>query len=375
MTPWSPGTKIGSYEIVDLLGRGGMGAVYRVRHLITNRIEAMKIVASSNSDASAEMAERFNREIRVLASLNHPNIASLHNAFQDGDQLVMVMEYVEGTDLTRRLSSGISIEQALDFTRQILRALEYAHSENIIHRDIKSSNIMVTPSCCIKLLDFGLALSGPDTRLTTSGGLVGSMHYISPEQLSGESPDARSDLYAVGVTLYELITKRMPIDGGSHAQIIANHLQHHPTPPARINPDIPETLSAVVMKALAKDKKLRWQSASEFLWALEDAQLSAAPGALLRSTATATDVRPPAGPSEPGHGTASIHQPAVLAEIAQRLANHVGPIANILVKRASSHTHNLRELCEAVAKEIESADARQKFLSSVQGHIRASGHL
>lgn len=373
MTPWSPGTKIGSYEIVDLLGRGGMGAVYRVRHLITNRIEAMKIVATSNSGPSAEMAERFNREIRVLASLNHPNIASLHNAFQDGDQLVMVMEYVEGTDLTRRLSSGISIEQALDFTRQILRALEYAHSQNIIHRDIKSSNIMVTPSCCIKLLDFGLALSGPDTRLTTSGGLVGSMHYISPEQLSGESPDARSDLYAVGVTLYELITKRMPIEGGNHAQIIANHLQHHPTPPSRINPEIPETLSVAVMKALAKDKKLRWQTATEFLWALDDAQLAGSAGALLRDTAT--EIRPPVRPPEPVHVTGSIHQPQVLTEIAQRLANHVGPIANILVKRASSHTHNLRELCEMVAKEIESADARQKFLSSVQGHIRASGQF
>jgi serine/threonine-protein kinase len=374
--PWAPGTRIGNYEIVGVLGHGGMGRVFRVRHLITNRIEAMKILLSA-SETSNDLLERFNREIRVLATLNHPNIAGLHTAFYHDDQLVMVMECVEGTDLGHQLNSGINLEQALDFARQILGALEYAHSHGVIHRDIKPSNIMVTPSCRIKLLDFGLAISSPDTRLTLAGGVVGSMHYISPEQISGEPADARSDLYAVGITLYEMITGRLPIEGVSYPQIIANHLQHIPVPPSSINPQVPEALSAAVMKALAKDKRERWQSATEFRSALDAAQLGEA--SRLWVTKTITD-----GPvASPGHEPArlsdppktGVHQPEVLGEIARRLASHVGPIATILVKRASSNAHDVRELCDLVAKEIESPEARKSFLNSIQGQLRASGHF
>jgi serine/threonine protein kinase len=377
MTSWSPGTQIGSYEIVDLLGHGGMGKVFRVRHLITNRIEAMKILVSS-AETSREMLERFNREIRVLATLNHPSIAVLHTAFYHEDHLVMVMEYVDGTDLGRQLSSGISLGHALDLTRQILGALEYAHSLGIIHRDIKPSNIMVTPGNRIKLLDFGLALSSFDTRLTYAGGFVGSMNYISPEQISGNAADARSDLYAMGILVYEMITGRLPIDGTNYAQIIANHLQHNPTPPAQVNPQIPEALSAAVMKALAKDKRQRWQSASEFLSALDAAQLgNAAPVVMSRTTTDAIPMaRPDVQPASPPTGMKSSgHPPEALKEIARSLASHVGPIAGILVKRASSNTHDLRELCDLVAEEIDSPEARQNFLKSVQGQLRASGHF
>jgi len=382
MTSWSPGSHIDSYEILNVLGHGGMGAVYRVRHLITNRIEALKVIASGPGSNEDRM-ERFNREIRVLASLAHPNIAVLHTAFHHQDQLVMVMEYVDGTDLGVCLKSGITLDQSLDFARQILRALDYAHSQGVIHRDIKPSNVMVTSGKQIKLLDFGLALGGVDTRLTEAGRLVGSMHYVSPELISGEAADVRSDLYAVGITLYEMVTGRLPIEGTSHAQIIANHLRHHPAAPARLNPEIPEAFSAAVMKALIKNKDQRWQSASAFLCALEAVHLGSAGDSLVTSTETfvpgtpakilvdptATGVRP----SDPQTNRMGV-QPEVLSDIADRLASHVGPIAKILVKRASSNAHDLRELCELVAKEIESADKRQKFLHSVQGHIRASGH-
>jgi serine/threonine-protein kinase len=230
------------------------------------------------------------------------------------------------------------------------------------------------------------------------------MHYISPEQISGEEADARSDLYAVGITLYEMITGRLPIEGASYAQIIANHLQHDPAPPSQVNPRVPETLSAAVMKALAKDKGQRWQSAAEFREALEAAHLGDASRLTMAKPA---DARPTAIAGSGGVGAAGgsaanaasnaasdatgfnanqgagfnakpqtgsgVHSPEVLHEIAVRLASHVGPIANILVKRASSSAHDLRDLCEQVAKEIESPEARKKFLSSVQGHIRASG--
>jgi eukaryotic-like serine/threonine-protein kinase len=382
MTSWSPGSHIDSYEILSVLGHGGMGAVYRVRHVITNRIEALKVIASGPG-SSEERIERFNREIRLLATLAHPNIAGLHTAFRYQDQLVMVMEYVQGTDLGVCLKSGITLDRSLDYGRQILRGLDYAHSQGVIHRDIKPSNVMVTSGKQIKLLDFGLALGGMDTRLTAAGSLVGSLHYISPELISGGQADVRSDLYAVGITLYEMITGHLPIEGTSHAQIIANHLLQNPPAPSRLNPRIPEAFSAAVMKALIKNKDQRWQSASAFLSALEGVPMGSAgdslvtsPDALLpRPPATILDDPPPVGvrPSDSKAGRMAV-EPEVLSDITDRLASHVGPIAKILVKRASSNAHNVRELCELVAKVIESEDQRHKFLESVQVHMRASKH-
>jgi serine/threonine-protein kinase len=362
MSSWSPGAQIESYEILDVLGHGGMGKVYRVRHLITHRIEALKVIAPSAGN-SEESLERFHREICLLATLSHPNIAGLHTAFRHEERFVMVMEYVPGADLGVRLKSGITLDQSLNFVRQILRALEYAHAQGIIHRDIKPSNVMVTAADQVKLLDFGLALNALDTRLTQPGTLVGSLHYLAPELISGRPADVRSDLYAVGVTLYEMITGRLPIEGSTHAQIIANQLHHQPTPPSSLNPKIPDALSTAVMQALRKDNEQRWQSASAFLRALEGAQLGSAGDLLVTST-----VLPVSSPQSPS----PLH-PQVLQDIALNLASHIGPIAKVLVRRASGNAHDVRALCEQVANEIESPEARQKFLHSVQRHYTAGG--
>jgi eukaryotic-like serine/threonine-protein kinase len=357
---WTPGTRIGSYEIVDVLGHGGMGEVFRVRHLISDRIEAIKILLSASS-TSTEMLDRFTREIRLLATLNHPNIAALHTAFHHDNQLVMVMEYVEGADLGRRLGAGVTLKQAMEYARQVLTALEYAHARGIIHRDIKPSNIMITPDERVKLLDFGLALGSPDSRLTTTGALVGSMHYIAPEQISGEPHDARSDMYAVGVTLYEMITGRLPIEGGTYPQVIAAHLQHRPVSPATLNAGVPEALSSVVMKALAKDTRERWQTAAEFLGALNAIQID-----------DALEGRVVWKESSGKQESKRVYQPEQLNDITRKLASHVGPIASILVKRASSSCSNLQELCDQVASEIESADERQRFIASVRSYRQGS---
>ena len=353
---WTPGTRIGSYEIVDVLGHGGMGEVFRVRHLISDRIEAIKILLSASS-TSTEMLDRFTREIRLLATLNHPNIAALHTAFHHDNQLVMVMEYVEGADLGRRLGAGVTLKQAMEYARQVLTALEYAHARGIIHRDIKPSNIMITLDERVKLLDFGLALGSPDSRLTTTGALVGSMHYIAPEQISGEPHDARSDMYAVGVTLYEMITGRLPIEGGTYPQVIAAHLQHRPVSPATLNVGVPEALSSVVMKALAKDTRERWQTAAEFLGALNAIHID-----------DALEGRVVWKESSGKQESKRVYQPEQLNDITRKLASHVGPIASILVKRASSSCSNLQELCDQVASEIESADERQRFIASVRSY-------
>ena len=363
---WTAGTRVGSYEIVDELGDGGMGKVFRVRHLISDRLEAMKVLLSATS-ANQEIVSRFTREIRVLAGLSHPNIAALYTAFHHDDQMVMIMEYVEGVDLRQRMLEGITLDEAVLYTQQILMALDYAHSRNVIHRDIKPSNIMVTPDGRIKLLDFGLALAMPDPRLTMTGALVGSMHYIAPEQISGEESDIRSDLYGVGVTLYEMATGRLPFEGANYPQVIAAQLRHNVISPSGINQQIPPEFSSVVMKALEKNRAERWQTAREFLTALERSELGQA-AEMRVSTFNLGE-----GSARSAPAAREQFAPEQLSLIALKLANYVGPIANILVKRASSSSQDLKTLVEQVAGEIESEEGRRKFLASVRGQLRGGG--
>jgi serine/threonine protein kinase len=226
-------------------------------------------------------------------------------------------------------------------------------------------------------LDFGLALmNSPDPRLTSSGSLLGSVHYISPEQIRGEPLDARSDLYAVGVTLYEAITGRLPIQGQSFSEIINGHLQTMPPAPSRLNPAIPESLSAITLRALAKNPADRFQSATEFLTALDTVNIEQGMNlAVTMETAYVPPVTPQT--SAPNSATAQkkAYDAAVLNDITAQLANYVGPIAKVIVKRASSSSNNLRELCDKVAAEIDSENQRKNFLVGVRKHLRASGEI
>ena len=202
--------RIGDYQILDELGSGGMGRVWRVRNVITDRIEAMKVLLPDLAGRQ-ELAARFQREIKLMASLNHPNIAALRTAFTADNQLYMVMEYVEGTTWpTSWRTEPFRSTDALNYIRQVLSAVSYAHKQNVIHRDIKPANMMLTPQGVIKLMDFGIARAGEDRSLTMTGTTMGSLSYMSPEQVKGEPTDARSDLYSVGVSLYEIVTGQRP---------------------------------------------------------------------------------------------------------------------------------------------------------------------
>jgi serine/threonine-protein kinase len=263
------GDKIGDYQIIGVLGAGGMGRVYKVQNLISDRIDAMKVLLPDLAN-EPDLADRFLREIKVLASLNHPNIAGLHTAFRLENQLLMIMEFVDGTTLEAKLKDGpFHLSDAIDYVSQVLSALGYAHSRGVIHRDIKPANMMLTPENVIKLMDFGIAKSKADRKLTMTGTTLGSLYYMSPEQVQGTELDARSDLYSVGVSLYEMVTGSRPFKGNSDYDLMVAQLQKAPLPPIDVVPELPKALNGIIMIALEKDPAKRLQSAEAFRFALQ----------------------------------------------------------------------------------------------------------
>jgi eukaryotic-like serine/threonine-protein kinase len=256
--------RIGDYEIVRELGHGGMGKVYLVRNVLSDRVEAMKVLLPDLAERS-EFVARFMREIKTLAGLDHPNIAALRTAFTAGDQFVMIMEYVEGVCLANRLRDGaFSTADALNYTGQVLTALSYAHAKHVIHRDIKPGNMMLTPKGVVKLMDFGLARSADDVGLTMTGTTLGSLDYASPEQVQSQPTDERSDLYSVGVSLYQMVTGKRMFSVTSNFSIMQAQVKEVPRAPIEIVPTLSKSLNDAIMKAVAKEPAQRFQSAGEF---------------------------------------------------------------------------------------------------------------
>jgi eukaryotic-like serine/threonine-protein kinase len=318
------GTRKGDYEILGLLGAGGMGQVYKVRNVFSDRVEAMKVLLPNLADQK-NLADRFLREIKVLAGLHHPNIAELRTALMLDNQLVMIMEFVDGQSLAARVQQGaIPYGQALGYTEQVLSALSYAHKQRIIHRDIKPANMMLTPDGVVKLMDFGIARHGDEGGLTLTNTTLGSLSYMSPEQVKGDPTDGRSDLYSLGVSLYELVTGQRPFQADTAFSIMQAHLQTAPKPPIELRPDLPPAISQLILMAVAKDPAHRFQSADAFATAIRSvapnvegtvatAPVSAARTATMSSVAAVPPPPIPITGSAPPRQAAQVSTPTVVS--------------------------------------------------------------
>ena len=292
--------KLGRYDIIRVLGKGAMGLVYEARDPNLDRRVAIKTIKVENlsEEAAAEYEARFRTEAHSAARLQHPNIVSVYDSDRHGDMAFLVMEFIQGEDLKHHLDAGrrYSLEETLRMVRDLLSALDYAHRQNIVHRDVKPANLLIEADGRVKLTDFGVARiqdSGEATR--TQGTMVGTLKYMSPEQVQGLPIDARADLFAVGVVLYQLLTGKRPFDGDTDFAIIQQIVGHTPAAPSSFSALLPPAIDAVMARALAKKREQRFATAQEFSAALQEAS----------GHASDPTIVPPVSPSGGRAGTAT----------------------------------------------------------------------
>ena len=266
MTPVSAGDEIDCYRIESMVARGGMATIFRAVDMRDGRTVAIK-VPHPEAECDPVFFDRFQREILIGRKLNHPGaVKTLNNG--DGSRLYMVMEWVDGRLLRQAMADEgrFSIDRSLRTALAICEALDHIHSKGVVHRDLKPENILLDSNDGIKIIDFGIAYTAATRRLTFGklSELMGSPDYISPEQVKGKRGDARSDVYALGVMLYEMLTGRPPFTGDNPFQVINDRLVNHPVPPREINPDIPPQLQEILYRALEREPAKRYANAREF---------------------------------------------------------------------------------------------------------------
>jgi serine/threonine protein kinase len=310
------GRAFGDYSITGLLGDEGMERVYKVEHRLTKRTEAMRLLAAEF--ATEIQIQRFEREMRVLARLNHPNIAVLHNALHAEKQLVIFTEFIDGQTLETMLSAGrLPIDTGIGYIRQILYALRYAHQQGVVHRDVTPANVMVTAAGEVKLTDFGLSKCFGDPLLSNCGEILGSLPYLAPERLKGTTrPDTRSDLYSVGAILYEHLTGQKPFGANRRLAPVLTDSEAEPRPPSQLEPSLSPQWDEIIRRALARNPEHRYQSAEEFLNA----------SAQLNQTSSAGRLLPRARPLSAGIALVSA---LILALAASPVVKLFGPVAPV----------------------------------------------
>src|SRR5580704_17989226 len=268
------GTEIGSYRILEQIGQGGMGVVYKAVDTGLDRFVAMKVL---NPDLSRnpELVSRFRAEAKAQANLNHTNLATLYAFLVQDGTAVMVMEYVDGETFAQmiRRRGPIPEQEAVPLFRQALLGIGYAHRAGILHRDIKPSNLMLNKNGLVKVMDFGIAKVMGVQGMTRTGTQLGTLAYMSPEQIQNRNVDIRSDIYELGITLYEMLTGHLPFEGDSEFQIMQDHVYKAPPPPRTYYPYLGEGIERVVLKSIEKNSDARYQTVEHFGAALEHPDL------------------------------------------------------------------------------------------------------
>ena len=344
------------YEILEVLGNGGTSIVYKGRDILLNRLVTIKILREQYAN-DEQFVRRFRHEAQAVACLSHPNIVSIYDVVFDEDSHYLVMEYVEGCSLREYIEKNglLPMELSLRIAAQLLSALEHAHEHHVIHRDIKPHNILLDTNLNVKVTDFGIAVAISDITQTYNKEVMGSVHYMSPEQVKGNKVTEASDIYSAGVVLYELLTGIQPFQGENAIGVAMQHIQGDILPPHKINPKIPVELSFVVMKAMRKDAELRYESAGEMLEALKKVHL-------YRNQHSAD------GLSSAGGKNYSTLSPTVDAQKTGRVKNHLPEDLDLLPEEEEYYED---ELPKAKRRKVKSNKGNQK--SGRQSKFFANG--
>jgi len=252
------------YEIISQLGGGGMAIVYKATDTLLHRLVTVKMLRPEYT-SDEEFVSRFRKEAQAVAKLSHPNVVSVYDVGQEGETHYIVMEYVEGRNLKQIIKEKVKLPltQAVEIARQICEGLQHAHENGIIHRDIKPHNILVTENGKVKVTDFGIAQMMSSVTVTSSETIVGSVHYFSPEQAKGGTMGAKSDIYSVGVVLYEMVTGKVPFEGETPIAVALKHIKDEPIPPSRLNRQVMPELERIILRAMEKDATMRYRTAGD----------------------------------------------------------------------------------------------------------------
>ena len=295
-------SSIGEYRLVDFLGEGGMGEVYRGVHSKIGRVVAVKVL--TREAANSGFIERFRNEARIQSSLNHPNIATLYDFLEANGQPCIIMEFVDGQVLMDLIAArgALSSDETLHILHSVVEALQYVHGQGVVHRDIKSNNIKINSAGEIKLLDFGIAKGGSSPSLTMTGDVIGTLHYLSPEQIRGGIADSRSDIWALGVLMYEMITGRLPFEATTLGDLCDKISKSTYVAPSALNLSLPREVEGILSRCLKKKPEDRYQTAADLLRDIRGAKaitqrLNTAPTVIARTNHKTVPARMPSLPA------------------------------------------------------------------------------
>ncbi len=367
------GRVVAGYRIEERIGRGGMGLVYRAEHINLRRRAAIKIIAPELAEA-AGFRERFNREARIAAALQHPNIVTVYDAGEEEGLLYLAMQYIEGSDLSTvlRKQGRLRPYRALDVCRQVAAALDAAHSQGLIHRDVKPANVLIEGRTAF-LTDFGLTkrIEGTQTQLTKAGDVVGTIHYVAPEQIEGGHVDARTDIYSLGCLVYHCLSGELPFARDTDVAVIYAHLSEEAPRLTSVRPELPGGLDAVIAKALEKAPERRFQTCADMMSAARAVIDAAGP---LSDTATPRpvpafgdhfDVPTSAGG---GHGVPAVGDTPSMSTDIGPVTGHVDAARRprVLLAGVDSNTRAVTRVAVGDRVDVEEAPAGESLLDTVR---------